>query len=262
MYKFRARAASFLLAGCGHILLVAPLSVALAQDSTSSTPDDPEARQCMTKMAAVYKAMKSYSGSVVVSGQLSGQPNKPSVKSMTKAVVSLQRPHLAAMYFTHGSDRNLAVYNGANLFATSSRRKNQYVKQPTSQGLGIMRVLTRAGMTGPGLGVLFNHPDMLEAFASPASLSLGKPTSVAGIPVVTVISKTQQGQNKMTLTYHIGKDDYLLRRMILVQTISGQMVTMTETHTNIKINPELPASTVTFKPPPGAKPVRVFIPPL
>jgi outer membrane lipoprotein-sorting protein len=109
--------------------------------------------------------------------------------------------------------------------------------------------------------LLFTQPDTLKVFAAPSSLSLGQPTSVAGVPVVTVISKRQEEKNSTTVTYHIGKNDHLLRQMTLKQTQEGQTITLTETHTNIKINTKFPASTFVFTPPPGAKPVKAFAAP-
>lgn len=231
-------------------------NVAFAQDATLFR-DNLKARQYLSKMANVYKGMKSYSGSVKLLGQVTGQSQMPVIQ----AVVSLQKPHFAAMRFTDSSDTNFAVFDGTTLFATSSRYKNQYVRQFLSKRLGVMRVLTRAGMTGPGLTLLFDHPDMMEAFAPLSSLSLGQPISLSGVPVVTVVSRTQQGQNKLVLTYYIGKKDLLLHQMTLVQTINGQTVTMTETHTNIQTNIKLSTSTFTFIPPPGAKRVKTFASP-
>lgn len=249
MYQFVSRLLVMLLL-FGIISSLAP-HVALAQETA---PTQSQAEQYLNKMIAAYKGIKSYSGSFKLSGEVLGQPKLPA----PRGTVSLQMPNRAALKVTEGAHADHAVFDGKNLLVTSSRHNNQYIKQPLSRGLGIMRVLTRGSMTGPGLSVLFTQPDALKFSAPPKSLSLGQPTTVAGVPVVTVISKTEQGPNTLTLTYLIGKNDSLLYQMTLVQTAGPQNITLTETHTNVKINPKLPASTFTFTPPRGAKPVKQF----
>jgi outer membrane lipoprotein-sorting protein len=241
----------------GQILFGVSPDIALAQQGEAKAKDDPrnntQAREYINKMAAAYKGMKSYSGTAKVSAEMAGQP-----KMQIEARVTLQRPHFAAMRFKEGSDNNFSLFDGKALFATSSRHKKQYVKQSLSPNLGIMRVLSRAGMTGPGLTLLFNQPDTLKTFAEPSSLSLRKPATIAGVSVVTVVSQSRQGQGSMTVTYHIGRKDYLLRQLTLVQSVGGKTVTMTELHTNIKVNAKLPSSTFRFTPPHGAKPIKAF----
>ena len=234
----------------GWMLIAA--NAAVAQNAAPSQ-NNAKARQIMSRMVANYKNLRSYSGSTKFTAQIAGQPAPPAIN----AQILWQKPQ-AALRIKVGADTESAVYDGAHLFVASSRHKTQIIKQPKSPELGVMRILSRAGLTGPGLSLLFNQPDTILAIAKPSSLSLAPSTIVAGVPVEVVVSKIQQGQDQLTLTYGIGKRDGLLRRLVVKQTINGQTGITVETHSNIQVNAKIPRSTFVFTPPPGAKVVKAF----
>jgi hypothetical protein len=205
-------------------------------------------------MTAKYTALKSYSGTAEISAQITGHPPMPPATCH----FAMQKPRYAAATSTMGSEVVGTIYDGKALFSTSSDHKGLYIRRPMSPGLGLMRVVLRAGMTGPGLGVLLTHPESLSGVATPACLSLGRAGQISGVPVITVISQSRQGSDTMTITYSINAKDYSLQRMVLEQTLTGRKFKVSETYTNIKINPKLPASSFVYTPAPGAKSVEAF----
>ncbi|MDQ3814849.1 MAG: DUF2092 domain-containing protein, partial [Armatimonadota bacterium] len=91
---------------------------------------------------------------------------------------------------------------------------------------------------------------------------VGQPDTMAGVPVETVVAQLQSGEEKGTVTYYIGKEDHLLRRVTTrtPKTATEPAIETTETHFDIRINPDLPAATFTFVPPSDAEPVASLSP--
>jgi outer membrane lipoprotein-sorting protein len=244
---------------------------------------DAKARRLVDKMIAVYASMKSYSGTAEVEVQLDPLL-KPNDTTYVEAQVFVQKPDRAAVRYKIGTSKSgvaadsaVAVYDGSYLFFKSPLHKAEYIKRNIQDEVkrlhaehrpyhevGITETLRRAAMVGRGLNVLLVKPELEFMFKDPdlgphVSLSLGQPGVVEGVPVNTVIWEIDARHLfKMTATYFIGKEDHLLHRMIWVETIQGTTNKMTQTHTNMKINAKLPASTFTFTPPSGAKPVQDF----
>ncbi len=212
------------------------------------------AQQYLARMVTTYKSLNSYSSQVQLEVRIKGQPPIPKMQGE----LQWKKPYFAAIRYRQSGESGRAVFDGKHLWAVSSLHKGSYVRQPTSTTLGTMRVLTRAGLVGNGIGVLLTHPESVHLVATPKSLSLGTKTTLKGAPVVTVISQTGQGQERLTLTFSIGQKDFLLHKITTEQLTNGQVLTMHETYSQIKMNLRLPADVFKFIPPHGAKQIEKF----
>lgn len=107
------------------------------------------------------------------------------------------------------------------------------------------------GQGGAGetvLGMLLAGENPLAARAgraSPAgelrSLSSGKPETIDGVAVETVVATRKQPEGgEETLRFAIGREDHLLRQVTVTGTAKGLPFTRIETHSNVRVNPILP----------------------
>jgi hypothetical protein len=208
---------------------------------------DPKARELLAQMADTYKSLKSYSGRVEVKDTQPGANEQ-------HFTIALRKPDQVAVVTTDRSGQRRVVTDGKNLYIVSSRDKEHYRKRPLRSGTpGFYQAMSVDGKKV--LGAMFLGQSPYEWLSREAvSLKIGPPDTEAGVAVetVTAVLKSPQG---VTATYAIGKSDRLLRRFVLSAMVNGQSLARTETHSAIKINPDLPKSLFTFTAPPGMKAV-------
>jgi outer membrane lipoprotein-sorting protein/peroxiredoxin len=214
---------------------------------------DAKARQTLEQMAAAYQALSSYSGTVEV--ESNGLPNPLNRRS----TIAFKKPNKAAVVTTKGDAVTRAVTDGAHFFVASTRDKSKYLKVPLpKEAQAISLVIDQGGAAGLGLVplVLAGYNPLAPLANTLQSLSVGQPGTLTGVPVETVVAVVNGSKgDSATITYSIGKNDHLLRRLNIKQTVEGKPVSLTETHTDVKANPDLPATALAFTPPPGAKAV-------
>ncbi len=222
-----------------------------AASAVSSATIGPKARTLMNQMAVAYRSLRSYSGTV--EEKETGTPQAISKRTM----VAFRRPNRAVVVAADTSGKTWrSVSDGKNLYFVYPQDKNQYRRwalkpgQPLSMYLILARAMTKHIAAGLSSGQFMSEPPP----PSVKSVTLGPPGEVNGVPVETVVV-TPRSPEEPTWTFAIGKKDRLLRRLTMSLMVNGKLAMHTETHSQIKINPTLPDTTFTFRPPPGAKEV-------
>lgn len=186
-----------------------------------------------------------------------GLPDPPDLR----ATIRLRKPSQVAVSTTDQQGTTQSVADGTHLFLVSPSDKDQYLKVAVSPGEQTIRkalIQGRATGTGALLLLLTGEDPLAPLAASLRSLSVDKKFgSVDGVPVVTVTATFSGPRvgDEGSVTFAIGKADHLLRQVTLVRTVGGQTFSVTETHTNVHANPEIPARVFVFTPPAGARKV-------
>ncbi len=196
---------------------------------------DAAAREILDKTAAIYKTADTYSSSLQI--ETTGFPDYFGIK----AQISYARPDLFNIFSQDAAGSQQIVSDGSALLHTLSREPNSYVRGKAPTGTGALRkALGLVGADGTALVTLLAGNDPLAAFEkSLRSVSMGE--SEEGMDVV-VVEFSEYGEGG-TVTYAIGKEDHLLRRVTLSQMDDGKLITSTETYRDPKINADLPDST-------------------
>lgn len=233
---------------------------------------DPQALALLKQMEASYKALKSYSGSVKTEEMQPG-----GTLHSSSGTIQWVKPNRFVLNQNDGKKSTAIISNGTTLFISSSGDKARYLKQPAPSGSdAITSALRQSGDTPLLLSYALSGASLIELFEigtskTPTSLEVGEASTVGETPV-DVVNMTMSDPRFTTLySFALGQEDHLLRQMKV--SIKGaqaqadekgaqaQVGGFTETHSNVQINPTLPAATFAFTPPKGAKPVESLEPP-
>lgn len=218
----------------------------------STASIDPAARALLEQMAAAYKALTSYSGAMTFSG--TGMPDPPHLR----ARITLQPPDRIAVTVDDEHGATHALADGARLYVDTPRLPGHYLTLPAPGGeQALQRALSHAGAAALSpTPYLFTGADLTQRLAPVlVALSVGKPGTMDGVAVQTVVATLNPKAGPRTLTFAIGKEDHLLRQASMTLQGEGKPATVTETHTDIKVNPKLAANAFAFAPPPSAQAV-------
>lgn len=227
-----------------------------------ATQIDPQARALLNQMAAAYKGLKSYAGTMDFTTSAPAGENSPPPQRTT---IVIQKPNRVSIKTTVLDKSITVVSNGTNLFVATSREKDKYLKKalPTGQAaLKMEQLLMIGGVDGPGLLPLLAGSDPLMPIARfMKSLSIAKEENVNGVAVDVVTADFEAGPVKGAVIFMIGKADHLLRRATVTQANGNKMIVITETHSNIKVDSLLAGNAFAFIPVKGAKAVDSLEPP-
>jgi outer membrane lipoprotein-sorting protein/peroxiredoxin len=218
----------------------------------------PEARALLERMIAAHKALASLSATVELVAP-EGPGGTAAQQRTVRSQIAVVRPNKVRITSAlPGGATAQVVSDGTSLFMSSSAEKT-YRKMPAGSGdAAVSNAFNAARGASLGLlGVLFSPKTDLKTVlpGEPKTLSLAPDETVGGVPVdvVTAVVAGGGAEQQFTLTFAAGKDDHLLRRLTLSGKQGDVPFTVTETYSDVKANPELPASTFAFTPPPGAK---------
>lgn len=272
----------------GVALSVFPVSLASAQPQvpTKEAPIpekepiiNPEAKALVEAMLAKYQALKSYSDKTQVSlegGQ--GFPRAMRDGFPVEATLAWQRPSELRFEGTAGAKPFLALSDEDTLHAINPAHSGLWIEREqhppiittnpdgTKMTLPPAKTPVRldAAVFDSG-GLAFGISFMTDTELWPRTL---KDVTVLALEpdgdsesdgescrVVNVQSQNDQGHTSL-LRLWIAKSDNLMRRMEMVYTGMGGKII--ETHSQVRSNSDLPASTWVFQPPANAKPVEYF----
>jgi outer membrane lipoprotein-sorting protein len=249
-------------------MLVTPILSTQAQQSSSSggtsantgqsnapskSKVDPAARAILDRMVATYKNMTSYSGKFDI--QKTGLPEAPS----STGEVAWQKPNKFKIVAQVKSDTITYVYDGTRFSYATSEFPGDYVQvTPRPDRDVLTEAMTETATDGTAILMLMLGQDPTRSFDQHLqALSLGNSETVTGAGKDTdvVVAAFARTWSTGTVTYVIGKNDHLLRRVALSQTTEGKTVTVVETHSDIKVN-SANSSTFRFVPVPGSERVE------
>lgn len=206
-------------------------------------PIDPQARALVSQMVAAYKGLSSYAGILELR-----TPGPDDVTSRQWNVV-LQKPDRAAVWTADERGVTRIIADKIHLYIVSPPDQNAREQTPLPSGdTAIESVLRRAGAPETALGLLLDGQNPLAPQASTLrSLALGGTSMMDGVAVVTVVARLHGKTENQTILCAIGQKDFLLRQMTVTAVRGHEPFSRTETHTDVRSNPVLPAAS--FMPP-------------
>jgi peroxiredoxin/outer membrane lipoprotein-sorting protein len=227
-------------------------ATAIAQpESKSPKPAiDAGARASIERMRTAYLRLNSYSATIDIQEKIGERTSASHIKLL------FQQPSLIKVSGTHNGQPISNLSDGRAFYIVRRKVKAggleyaQMPMPPASVGrLALMQWTPASFLFTPLLaGVdLFNEPWGKR----PKSISRGPAGRVGAALVETVIVEYP----KEKITYYFGSRDYLVRRIEYSTGTGARRFSLTETHADIKINPKLPASTLTWIRPQGATPI-------
>lgn len=207
----------------------------------------------LNKVTTAYKNVKSYQAQASIS-QTMKRGNQQSQQSITFST-KYKAPNKVATVIQ--GDQSLQVYSDGKTLYVYLPKKKEYTKMPAPASLA-----QPGGMGAIGSGDPSQLGTQLQAIFSTNAKKLPD-RNVGGKPAF-VIQASQSGKSpdgkaifQMTATAFIDKATHMLRQLVLNSTQSKgtQKIAQTTTirFTSQKINPNLPDTVFTFRPPAGAK---------
>lgn len=227
-----------------------------------------EAREWLQKMFAAQQQLRSYTA---LGEKIEEVQGDPASAHRVSAEIKYALPNLISVVTTAPSERGVghtvAACDGRWLSARIPSEPGRYLHIPAPPGRQAYAqacavFVTEDNFFSPGLGLeMMLRGESPLAFLTEAagSFSMGPDGSVDGLPVKTVsvtLAVTASGEPFQSATYLIGRDDFLLRRLVWKEKLTGDRThVVTQTFTHLRINPDLPASAFAFTPLPHAKAV-------
>lgn len=270
MYKVCRESSRYIGLASLCLVLTAPITSTQAQTAKPKTvlpahinPNrtagkdkiDAAARAVLNKMAATYKAANSYSGTIEI--KTSGFANEEQVN----AKLLFQRQAEFSVNATNDAGKMRIVSDGTSLFYTLGRVPGAYIQGDTPATKQALTWLFREiGADGATLSTLLTDSNPLEVYgANIKSVVLGSADDAPGAAADSDIVVVEYAERDDTgkVVYVVGKEDGILRQVISTQSRRGKTASVTETHKDAKINPDLPANAFKFNAA-GLQKIEVF----
>ncbi len=238
-------AALSLSAAAGFAITRVPQAGETAAKTAASDASKQAVQDLLAKMAAKYKGLTSYSGD----GSFAVKSAENSVVFPSKLAFKADK---AAVTVTTPEGTSTRIFDGKTLFVTKSKEPKSYQKVAANSPIeGLQAALSQADI---GLLPLLLLDPNVAAKILPSNATSAmidpKGDTVDGVAVDVVTAS--MGVGKGTISFAIGKDDSLLRRITIAEQKNGvATTTITTTYTNVKINPALDDSQFVFTPAPG-----------
>src|SRR5207237_8517229 len=152
--------------------------------------------------------------------------------------LTFQKPLKLAADIRIGDDVNHVVVDGANVYADSSRDKTTYLKHPITSFKDAISELARAGGAGVGLlPILLTDENAASRIVpgAPTSMRVGADETVGGDACDVVVALIGAGDYASRVSFAIGKQDHLLRRVTLVRAMGSEKPAILATHSNVTV---------------------------
>lgn len=245
---------------CLYAALAAMLCATSAQAQVVKPVIEASARALIDKMAARYKAARSYSDVMTLSSKWAKPPiSAPPDEWNFRAQVAWQKPNRARIVKYAANFLARSSSDGKLLRAVTPRHKGYYLQRAANFN-SIGDAMNEIGVGAPGLvhimdawGVARMEKEGLT------SLRMAGRSMVDGVPTQRVIGRFafHSGEDVVE-TLEIGIKDGLLHRVTQQYSADSGGGTFVETHSQIKIDPVLPVSTFAFVLPRGARPIDYY----
>jgi len=227
---------------------------------------EPAAAEAIEQLSTLYKSTRSYSDITTLSAARDKRaPAAVEIDFDFSAKIGWVRPNRVRAARVDARGIAHAASDGKTLWATQSRLKDTVVQRPVTT-TAITDALREIGVGGMGTGfIVEGHGVEWLKRQGLTSLKMGSPSKVDGVAMRTVVAgitfpagSPGPAGARTTVTFYIGSEDNLLRRVTHEYVSAKTRIGFLETHTNIRLDPDLPDSTFAFSPPEGAKPVETF----
>ncbi|WP_309716105.1 DUF2092 domain-containing protein [Armatimonas sp.] len=196
---------------------------------------DPTAQQLLNQMVAAHQALFAFSAQVKV------EAVSDKSREVATATILYQKPNKARVEVTRSSgDKVLSVCDGINrLYMASITKKKQKAE---SGEKALVETLSQANLF---IAPVFLY---LSSRAAPVrgllpgtvkTMGFGTPLTMDGVAVEVVAADVATKDGEARITFTIGKDDRLLRRLMVQTSYQKENFTLAETYTNIQANPKV-----------------------
>ena len=230
-----------------------------------------EARDWMQKMFDAQQRLTSYSASGEKTEEIQGDPDGP---TRVTAEIRYKLPNLISLVTTVPSDsgeaHTVAVCDGQWFSAQKPSVGGNYMHIPAPKGReaydqACSIFVTEDNFFSPGFGLeMMMRGESPLAFLKQAASNFSlSPDSVVGDTPVKVVyiplAVMASGEPLQSMTYMIGRDDFLLRRLIWKEIWPGNRTHLViQTLSHIKPDGDIPASAFLYTPLPHARAVTTL----
>lgn len=240
-------------------LVVALLALAgvpcRAQDAPKPLPSppkesltDPESLRLLEQMAKAHLALKTFRADLTV------RSTSTQREEIAHATIAFERPGKARVTVGEGATARLSVTDGVAR-ALRGPKVSQSVKAEKDDA-AIRATLTAAEVfIAPIFAWLCTDAKAATRLLPGKITRLGKGNDerLDSVAVDVVVADIASAGGPARLTFAIGRDDHLLRRLSVTARRGGDNFHLAEIYSGVQANPELPASL--FAVPPGPKPL-------
>lgn len=223
-------------------------SIQAQEASSAATPSsqsviDPQAQVALKKMSAAYANLRSFSADVQLVGTKGVVPQ-------SAASIRWQRPNRFAVSFFQDGKTVRTVSNGKTIYRMTG---NEY----STTAIGPSTISLKEALIASGARplLLSSIDQLIGQLQTPATQSLTvSQGTVPGTEVVSALTRFGQADIDLTqISVVLGKTDHMMRQIKIRFQRDGKAVIGTETYSNVRANPVLPASTFVFTAPAGIK---------
>ncbi|MDX1933544.1 MAG: DUF2092 domain-containing protein [Capsulimonadales bacterium] len=226
---------------------------------------DADAKKALDEMVKTYQDLKS------LSGKMAFTVDRGTDKQSSSTVFTLARPNKVSIVATVPNPRDpkgapvkrTIVSDGQQFFGFSSDQPKSYYKDKAlPEPDNIARGMTFSGGAGSGLmPLLLTDPKAADKVLGPSVIlvEFGPDEKVDNVDSRVINATlhenapTGSNANDILLSFAVGKEDSLLRRVTVTAKMPQGSLTMTESYSELKVNGDLAANTFAFTPPAGAK---------
>lgn len=203
---------------------------------------DPGAQQVLNQLEAAHHALFSFSAQV--RAEAIGEKRRETAT----ATVLYQKPSRARIEVKRvGGGSQRCVCDGVSRLTEGSGSRKKIKAEGGEKAL--LSTLSDASFfIAPVFLYLISRGAPISRLLPGTAkvIAFGNPTTLDGVPVEVVIAEVQAKQGTVRLTFSIGKDDRLLRRLMIQTDFQADNLTLSETYTSVKANPTLDKKLFTF----------------
>lgn len=217
---------------------------------------NPEAKALVDAMIARYAALKSYSDTMRAGIEGGGNlPKELRAGFPVEGKLAWERPTKLRFEGTSGGKAFMGLLDGTTLRAVNPEHPGFYIERPS-----VRLDEPEMELGAFALGSAFmTEPEFWTRTLKDVTVLALEPDAVQGDEACRIVNVQAQGNqgDASLIRLWIAKSDGLLRRMELSGggMGGGKIV---ETHSDVRLNPVLPASTWAFQAPANAKPIEFF----
>jgi len=234
-------------------ILMLPAAIAgggLFAPAVAAPAIDPHAQQILMASIKTYQSLKSYRDTAVLATVA------PAGKDVSYQSIAWKAPRYLNVVTTYSDSHARDNYDGQRYNLSRRDADGVYVSQQPLPDVSYGRQVVLQYMP---MGQYFTpflagiNPLQAPLGMRITALKMGPAATLGGVRVDTLIASPQDAPGNH-LIYLIGQKDHLVRRIIWEGvTVDNDKYTVTETHSDIQVNPTFAAAAFDFVPPADAR---------
>jgi outer membrane lipoprotein-sorting protein/peroxiredoxin len=230
-------------------LILAALGFALVAPAVRAQTSDADIQALIGQVAGAYRNLTTFSTTL----EMTQSAGTNEIKVTSK--ITLKKPAFLSAEVKMGEVVSHVVADGKTVYTDSSKDKTKYIKQPADKLDDVITILARNRGTGVGL-----LPILLTSPTAEKQIIPGTPKSLKRLPdqkigsddcdvILAVIGNAERASR---FQFSFGKQDHLLRQLTIGPDSEGAKPSITETYSDVNVQPTLTDATFKYTPAPGA----------